>query len=367
MSTPPPSTPPSGSPRKRRRNDRVEGTGLGEADFADEGDLAYRGFSIAAPHSSISRSSATTKTSSAKKSNRRSASPVKTITLQMLRKPVKFVDLDDTPDDQLPMDARQLYQDIFDLAIDREGFIPKKFQSAVWDRIKGVKPRYFSHDEEELDSVSPPDELNNLLEIETDAKLCQSSGASEAAWNIDVHGPLLKLALKPFGQSLRRHILTMSRINAAFYPPMQQGSCYDVAGSKLVDFGIALHPEEDGPLNNAVRRSLVDLPVHLYHVNQASYDPIRLAPNVVSIETKAGSTGLPEARLQIGVWIAAWHHRMRILLQRKSKHEGAGGVADTEKNNMPNPLITLPVIIVVEHDWKLFFACDRGDHIVSLI
>jgi hypothetical protein len=33
----------------------------------------------------------------------------------------------------------------------------------------------------------------------------------------------------------------------------------------------------------------------------------------------------------------------------------------------PQTLIPVPVIIVVEHDWKLLFACDRGNRIVSVL
>ncbi|KAM5343958.1 hypothetical protein ACJ41O_012495 [Fusarium nematophilum] len=133
-------------------------------------------------------------------------------------------------------------------------------------------------------------ELESLLEIEADAQLCRSSNASEAAWNSDVHSPLLKLALKPCKQPLlRRHVLTSARINPAFIPPMKEGSYYDVVGSKMVDYGIALHPEDNEPLDRSMRRALAHLPTQTHHFNQIAYDPVRLAANAVSIETKTGS------------------------------------------------------------------------------
>ncbi|KAH7112688.1 hypothetical protein EDB81DRAFT_735162 [Dactylonectria macrodidyma] len=393
MVTPPPSTPPSrmrsGSPRKRPRRDLQ-----GEKDMEENNDerltayeedpektpsassssvlslgpreLALRSFPLMQSPPSISRST-TTQTSSAKKSTRRPASPVKTFTLQMLQKPVEFVKLADSPHEQLPLDVRQLYQDISDLAVDREGFIPRRFEAAVWKRIPRAKARYFSDQDQHLDSTPPSGELETLLEIESDAELCLSSNASEAAWNIDVHAPLLKLALKPFEESLRRHILTSSRISPAFSPPMQEGSCYDVAGSKLVDFGIALHPERGGLLDNAIHRALAHLPAHWHHLNQTPYDPIRFGANAISIETKTGTNGLHEARLQIGIWVAAWHNRMKILLQQDTDQEDTESepnrAANTRGNGKSDLLVTLPVIIVVEHDWKLFFACDRGNQI----
>lgn len=174
----------------------------------------------------------------------------------MLRKPVEFVELADNPDAQLPIEIRQLYRDIYDLAVDRERFIPKGLKMAFQGLVPGVKARYFSEQDEPYDSTASR-ELETLLEIKADAQLCRSSNASEAAWNSDVHSPLLKIALKPSEKPLlRRHVLTSSRISPAFIPPMQEGSCYDVAGSKMVDYGIALHPEDGDPLDLSIRRAL---------------------------------------------------------------------------------------------------------------
>jgi hypothetical protein len=67
----------------------------------------------------------------------------------------------------------------------------------------------------------------------------------------------------------------------------------------------------------------------------------------LSIEVKIASGSLEEARGQLGLWIAAWHTRMSLL--RKCNEE----------------IIALPLVIVMEHEWKLMFAVDRGDSIVS--
>ncbi|KAH6961898.1 hypothetical protein BKA56DRAFT_499600 [Ilyonectria sp. MPI-CAGE-AT-0026] len=395
MVTPPPSTPPSqirsGSPRKRRRPHRRQEEGEG-TDGGDESShleedpdktpsassssvlsvascrLPLRSVPLVQSSPSISQSS-TSQTSSIRKSTRRSASPVKTFTLQMLRKPVEFVELADNPDAQLPIEIRQLYRDIYDLAVDRERFIPKGLKKAVQGRVPGVKARYFSEQDEPYDSSTASRELEILLEIKADAQLCRSSNASEAAWNSDVHSPLLKIALKPSKKPLlRRHVLTSSRISPAFIPPMQEGSCYDVAGSKMVDYGIALHPEDGDPLDLSIRRALAHLPVHSHHLNQTAYDPIRFAANAVSIETKTGANGLQEARLQVGIWIAAWYTRMQQLLRRTMAQEEEtqdekNDQEDGETSGKIELLIPVPVVIVIEHEWKLFFACDRGNKI----
>ncbi|KAI1258352.1 hypothetical protein MGN70_001403 [Eutypa lata] len=50
-----------------------------------------------------------------------------------------------------------------------------------------------------------------------------------------------------------------------------------------------------------------------------------------------------EARVQLGIWTAAWHKRISRLVEL-----GDGAI------------ITLPLLIAVGHHWKLYFACDRG-------
>ena len=61
--------------------------------------------------------------------------------------------------------------------------------------------------------------------------------------------------------------------------------------------------------------------------------------------TKGSGGSTEEGRLQLGVWTAAWHKRMEML--------GVGG--GTERP----PLPTLPLILVHEHQWWLYFAVDR--------
>lgn len=57
----------------------------------------------------------------------------------------------------------------------------------------------------------------------------------EAAWNLEVHGPLLKLALTSF-PSLRRDLLTTAHISKPFIPDMHAASAYDCTRAKMVDW-----------------------------------------------------------------------------------------------------------------------------------
>ncbi|KAH6949515.1 hypothetical protein DER45DRAFT_624024 [Fusarium avenaceum] len=65
----------------------------------------------------------------------------------------------------------------------------------------------------------------------------------------------------------------------------------------------------------------------------------------MSIESKTASGSLEEARAQLGLWVAAWHKRMGLLKQYDEN------------------IITLPLIAVIEHEWKLTFVMDRGSSI----
>ncbi|EXK75893.1 hypothetical protein FOQG_19343 [Fusarium oxysporum f. sp. raphani 54005] len=382
MVTPPQSTPEEDSPRKRKRREQQERSAMelrnevdvGEEDLEKTPSAASTSsifppascrlppipFSLAQPSRSNSQSSHSL-ASSARKSTRRSASPVKPFTLKMLQKPVEYVEFADDAVAQLPVEIRKLYRDIKDLAVDREGFIPASLRAPLRGLLPDAKTRYYS-DYEYWDPAGSMQELEHLLEIKADAQMCRSSNASEAAWNSDVHSPLLKLALKPCEKPrLRRHVMTSTRINSIFIPPMREGSYYDVAGSKMVDYAVALHPEENDPLDLAIHRILQHSPTSTYYFNHAAYDPIRFAPTVVSIETKTGANGLQEARLQLGIWIASWSFRLHQLLDRRQiRDDNLNSVTD-DRN--PQTLIPVPVIIVVEHDWKVLFACDRGNRI----
>ncbi|KAF5019918.1 hypothetical protein F66182_8058 [Fusarium sp. NRRL 66182] len=345
MVTPPQSALEEDSPRKRKRREQQAGSAskpTNKVEMEDE-DLEK------------------TPSATSTKSTRRSASPVKPFTLSMLQKPVQYVEFADDAVKKLPIEIQQLYRDIKDLAVDREGFIPASFKAHLQELLPDAKKRYYS-DNEQLDTDETKRELEIILEIKADAQMCRSSNASEAAWNSDVHSPLLKLALKPCKKpQLRRHVMTSTRINSIFIPPMHEGSYYDVAGSKMVDYAIALHPEESDALDIAIRRILQYSPAATHYFNHAAYDPIRFAPTAVSIETTTGANGLQEARLQLGIWIASWSFRLHQLLEtRQTRHGDGDGRAGA---GSPQTLIPLPVIIVVEHDWKLLFACDRGNRI----
>lgn len=194
-------------------------------------------------------------------------------------------------------------------------------------------------------------ELAALCNFQEAAKTCKSEEASEATWNLEVHAPLLKLAFDPF-PSLRRDLLTAARISKPFLPEMQAATMYDYTRAKMVDLGVRICPPSD--ITQTIQQALISLPDNQRCINQTVYGPVRKDPIAMVIETKIAAGDLEEARLQLGIWVASWHQRIKMLIGTSSTRAATA------------PIVTLPLIIVMEHKWRLLFACDRQDRIVSI-
>ncbi|KAF4974224.1 hypothetical protein FZEAL_8862 [Fusarium zealandicum] len=299
---------------------------------------------------SLPSTDASSARSPSRTSNTRSTSPVKRSTLVLLKKPLYYVPIQDDPTTQLPGDILPTYDRIIDITMHREEFLPRSIESEIrsMHRRNMVKKGWFFDDPDEDATARHTEELVALRRIEEGAKTCQAEEASEAAWNLEVHAPLLKLALGPFS-SLRRDLLTAARISKPFIPEMQAASKYDYTRAKMVDLGIRVHPSLS--ISERIRDALIGLPENQRCVNQTTYGPVRNDPIALVIETKISVGELEEARLQLGIWIAAWHQRIHALIEASSARAAA------------IPIITLPLIITMEHEWRLLFACDRGDSI----
>ncbi|KAF4946654.1 hypothetical protein FSARC_14144 [Fusarium sarcochroum] len=276
-----------------------------------------------------------------------SSSPVKRSTLELLVKPVRFVKRTAVKD-QIPHDMLATCQRIL-VVSNTENFIPRAVREVIEAENEDTSRSwwYFDHPEEE--DMLHIRELAAVREIIAAAEFCQESEAHETGWNVDIHAPLLKLALASF-PSLSRQIITHAKISKAFVPVMQPESYYDITRSKMVDWAITVQP----PPSTArrVAKAILSRPINERTINQTAYGPVRNNPIAISIETKIGKGTLDEARSQLGLWVAAWHQRMHLLAP-----------------NQKGRIITLPLMLVIENEWKLLFAYDRGDeiHIVEQI
>lgn len=280
--------------------------------------------------------------SSASSNRSRSTSPVKRSTLQLLNKPVYFVPLEKNPSKQLQENILKTYRRISDI-VSNENFLPRAVEQDI-EASYGKTRSYWYFDHADDQTSVHMQELAALREIEQAAISRQIQEASESAWNVDVHGPLLKLALAPF-PSLSREILTHASISKPFVPEMRSECYYDMTQSKMIDWGITVRPSSS--TSQQISKVLDGLPNNQRSINQTIYGPVRNDPIAVSIETKIAIGAIEDARCQLGLWVAAWHQRLSAL--RSSDEQ----------------IITLPLILVMEHEWKLMFACDQGNSIVS--
>lgn len=280
-------------------------------------------------------------------SNSRSLSPIKKSTLQLLKKLIYFIPIDNNAIQQLPEDILTTYDCITKVINNQINLLPRAVEEELRStyRQSKLRPHYFfSHDNNK--TPIHIQELATLRKIEQAAKRYQVEEASKAAWNIEAHSPLLELTLEPF-LSLSRDILTQARITRPFVPEIKATSQYNFTRSKIIDWGIQLHPSQSTTAR--IQEILLPLPENQRSINQSAYSPVRFNPITVSIETKIANGGAEEARLQLGVWVAAWHQRIRALIR-------PGQV-----------IVTLPLILVLEHKCQLLFACNRGSHIISIL
>ncbi|KAF4340975.1 exostosin 3 [Fusarium beomiforme] len=271
--------------------------------------------------------------STSQSSNRsRSTSPVKRSTLELLQKPVKFIPMDELTVEE---NIQKTFNRIFDISYG-DKFIPNAVEKEI--RASGQRAMsgwFFEHSDDK--TAYYMEELAALLKIKDAARYLEKGGAHESAWNLDIHGPLLELALKPF-KSLKRELLTHARISPPFIPELRTDSFYDIISSKMIDFGITVQPSASTAQH--ISKVLNAVPHNKHSINPTTYNLVRYNPIAVPIETKNTTGHVEEARVQLGLWVAAWHKRMNAL-RTNNEH-----------------IITLPLIMTVEHEWKLLFAYD---------
>ncbi|KAJ9150176.1 hypothetical protein NKR19_g5320 [Coniochaeta hoffmannii] len=404
MSTPPPSHGPgSASPPKKRKTLPERGRDAAGDPFMDpdatprrQGSSLFGSDAPQLPHPSIASSSnppsSATSDSQARsvrsRATARSTSPTKKMqSLLALRKPILPVSLEEG---ELPSDISELYDRLLSITDEHRDIFPAVVRDEInkaagsrrrfpdsWFRMVEARtdravPATAATDAElpaptERQAAEAAAEFVLLQKIKSRAIECRNLAMSEAAWNLEVHGPLLEHALGPCPH-VRRHLVTSAQIAKPFVPLMADHALADFAEKKMVDFVLVLdnrQKEQDaagrdgaaveeamfGRLGEDIRRVVQSQPNDCQTINQTSYTPLWYQPAGVSIETKASSSSAEEGRTQLAIWAAAWHQRIESLWM------GSGRMTREKR------VITLPLLLITEHDWNLSFACDRGDRI----
>ncbi|TKA62185.1 hypothetical protein B0A49_12771 [Cryomyces minteri] len=181
---------------------------------------------------------------------------------------------------------------------------------------------------------APP--VSELMQVHLDARKLATKGHSEAAWNVDVHGPLLKKALltSPHSTTLDSNVMDLP-YPIPFYPSFNSAPSLtssfrsttarispprllptDISGykaeSKMVDFGIVLQLPET--LQRRIAQLTSPLGAALESLSPTTYTPLRYNPVAVSIETKLPGQGLDNAQIQVSTWAFAQMRKLEELL-----------------------------------------------------
>ncbi|KAL0764041.1 hypothetical protein CaCOL14_013368 [Colletotrichum acutatum] len=325
-------------------------------------------------------------------SSTRSRSPIKAMAdLGFAQRPVKVVPLDKP--EQVPSDIRPLFDAIrgfrFDISI-----VPSAVEEQFNAKVSAITP--FDPPTEAKNICPTPTSRSRLqlqfeLEVlghvvqETSKALANDRG--EAHWNERVHAPLLVAAVERDRQNTeaegRVSIFnsTQACIAASCIPRHAHGLNFQ---AKMVDYCMAISsPQIEQAARDAVstqdQRRLRLRRVHgmgssassasassassasksnasssrkdkqsppPQSINHTEYDPFRLQPITVSIETKKPGGDEDMARAQLGVWVSA--HFLRL-------HELVG----------PKRLdVTLPLLQVTGSTWQILFATET-EHEIS--
>ncbi|CEJ95238.1 hypothetical protein VHEMI10729 [[Torrubiella] hemipterigena] len=297
------------------------------------------------PPSESSRASSTT--------SNRSSSPTKTAKkfhLESLEKPVFYKDLDEDTANQLPIDIKLLHQRIDEITVLRSAFLPCSIRAEICSALGRQLPDSWFTDSQPSDNHDRDLRvLQRLQHIVGQSRRCRELGRGESGLNWKVHEPLLELALEQYGGEVESEPATDARILPAFVPVTNGAR---ISLESKIDIAIVLDPtinDDDKPLADLIRQTVVSQLDDRKSLSHTNYQPFHLRPPATFIETKATGSAA-EGRTQLGIFVAAQNLRFASFLMAKYSHR---------KGQLPLS-ITLPHILTVEHDWKLFYGCDRG-------
>ncbi|KAF2966635.1 hypothetical protein GQX73_g6918 [Xylaria multiplex] len=301
--------------------------------------------------------------------------------LEMLENPINLrgLPLRQGNINELPKDIRSLYLQIYDASLSGNGVLPyalREEMTAVY-RAQAV---WFKEDDKttKAEAVEVYNTLCEIIQRATDAFTYERH---ESSWNNLVHTPLLELiftsrifdtlstAGRPVpltrGVSIRFEPVTDAlpllcsgidvpdtESNNDSQTDLSRTDVLRVANRgnfKRVDYVLVM----DMPKTASLQKTISNLAFYcncceLSHINQTTYRPIEKSLIAVSIKTKPSASST-EPLLQLGIWTAAWISRMYALRPSASRD--------------PRPLVSLPMIQVVGHDWAVYFACDMGSYI----
>ncbi|KAF2467996.1 uncharacterized protein BDR25DRAFT_266464 [Lindgomyces ingoldianus] len=276
--------------------------------------------------------------------SKRSRSPTRRmVDLKVAKKPV--VSKTATSSTDVPQDVKTLYKTIQALARRSKGVIPLGIETEVKQDSNGdlddledymaKTPNGKTHEELK-------DEFKGMRDIRNETSACKTKHLHEPSWNELVHSQMLKQAVlgRP---GFSYYNITTARVIKELVPGNEYG---ELLKGKMIDFAVTLGPPLI-PTANVINR-LTASPRKLQRTcNPSDYSPLCYEPAVLGIETKSPDGGSENGEVQLSVWTMAYFNRLRQLIQ--------------------DPVsMTLPLLLVVDARWKLYFASDLA-HEIHLI
>ncbi|KAF9771516.1 hypothetical protein IL306_010839 [Fusarium sp. DS 682] len=153
---------------------------------------------------------------------------------------------------------------------------------------------------DELGTTPSPEDVVYILECAGD---CLRMGRSEAAWNHEVHFPLLCLALRNRSKGAFQRLVNVTSCSSASIIPDYH---IRFASDKKIDFCVYLDPHYDP--NDAKIANMVDtIRARLPGLSINPTDDLSLLSNPIAIpiETKRPGEGLDIANLQVATFLTA--------------------------------------------------------------
>lgn len=180
---------------------------------------------------------------------------------------------------------------------------------------------------------------HQVKELQAAAMDAQNRGFAEPGWNMEVHAPLWKLALRGYWRSkgVWYSEVTTAKISDASLLPAIAAKALTFQG-KMVDFTMVIEPS--GELCDRIFDILAsETRTYINNsINHAAADPIRFTPIAISMETKRAAIDEENANIQLATWVSAHFARLSQLTSGKAE--------------MP----MLPIIVAQGHDWKFMIA-----------
>lgn len=227
-------------------------------------------------------------------------------------------------------------------------------------------------------------ELLLIRQLTVDTRKAEDRRKNETGWNEDVHKPAFRLALGTHPVVQAENVAS-TRLAPPFRPPLsdpfdqiasatdassvtETSSSWDSAAyHKIVDYALVLDLDSAQSTSDAatyaslarrIRCFINAQPYSEQWINAIQYEPLRYLPSGVTIETKTNTGTREEAFVQLGVWIAAWHRRMRLMLDSRGQTQQLQDEPCSPMGGNFRRLLSVPAILVSNGSWELFMVIE---------